>query len=243
MLADVFGAHFAGDDVGQFVYLKPCSEFLESNLAPQRYLSLFPSQPQGISSTLRLRTDLEATVLGTLTLPYAHPFPGTVFDNNWASFHSSPPWEDTETPVLVRNHFGKGKAIYCACDIETDDSEANTRLFLAAIGALAGEDLSYEVDVHPCVWSTAFVQQDRDQLTLGFLNYQDKLPPVPIQDIRFRIRPPKGMRFTGLRLAPDGAPLDHTVDEDGILWATLLRLDVFQLVVASLSREEAAPAP
>jgi hypothetical protein len=237
MLADVFGAHFAGDDLGQFVYMKPCSDFVASNVAPQSFLSLFPSKPQGGSSTVRLRTDSEGTVLGTLTLPYAHPHPGTVFDNNWASYHSSPPWEDTEAPVLVRNRFGEGEAIYCACDIEADDSEANTRLFLAAIKTLTGEDLSYEVDVHPSVWTTAFLQQDRGRLLLGFLNYQDKLPPVPIVDIPFRIRPPKGMQFTGLCLAPDGASLDYTISEDGVLCATLPRLDVFQLVVAALSPE------
>jgi hypothetical protein len=231
MLADVFGCHFAATDAGAVAYLKMCAPKLEECIQPQRYLSHFPppgTEGEGVG-TLLLADRAEGEVLATLVRPYDRQW-GTVFDRNWTSIHSSPPWQETETPVIVRHRFGKGVCVYAASDIECVESEANDRLFVRLIRDLAATPLAYGAEAHPAVWMNVFHEPERRRFRVCFLNYQKQLPAVPIAALPFHLRLPAGTRAARVVRVPDGEPVPFTVEPDGALWAEARNLEVFHML-------------
>jgi hypothetical protein len=233
MLADVFGCHFAGDDLGDVTFVKPQSARLQKIIEPQTCLNQRhdPDKPELGVGTLRLTDRAEGKVLATLTLPYDKKW-GSVFEQNWISIHSSPPWRDTQTPTIVRNWFGKGQAIYSAADIETVDRAANDRLLLHLIKNLLGDRQSAAADTHPAVWMSVTDQPGESRLIAGFLNHPALLPAVPIAKAPFALRPPAGKQFTKLRTVPDGKSLKFTTGKGGIIHATIRNLEAIQMVAA-----------
>src|SRR5439155_8931601 len=209
------------EELGRMVYVRPdeAEPAVADAIAPQGHLSITSSnKPLCGIPRLAPSVDSSATALAWLTLPYRYPAAGSVKDHAWASIHSSPPWEDTDHPVVVTNRFGDGRSVYCVSDIETTDAEAHERLFVRLIASLLPHDgaRSFTVDTHPAIWANAFDQSDSDRgrLVASFLNYQAELPPVAVP-VSFRLRPPAGKTFTGLTAAPSGDPLPYEVGADG----------------------------
>jgi len=241
MLADVFGCHLGKTTHGTVSYIKPCDEDVRSCIAPQDYVSVIADQLPDIAAHgearatgLLLDEEAEGVVLATLSLPYASPEQGCVLDQNWASIHSSPPWQDTQRPVIVRKDFGKGRAIYSAADIEATDSEVNQRLLLHIIRSLLDEPPRYGADAHPAVWMNVQYQAEAARYTIGFLNYQTQLPAIPIARIPFYVRPPEGRRFSRVALLPDEVSVAFETDSDGTLHAEARDLNVFQMFMAEM---------
>jgi hypothetical protein len=258
MLADVFGCHFAADDLGDVTYLKPRRGALSKAAGPQNYLSmLFRGDAEGgAPGTLRLADRAEGKVLAALTLPYSKDW-GTVYDQNWASIHSSPPWTDTATPAVVSNRFGKGTCVYSAADIECKEGEANDRFLLALIRSLLGNRQSASADAHPCVWMAvtdqhvgrgegvspscaegilpsvvSSVSSSSGRLLLGFLNYPAQPPAIPIAQVPFTLRPPKGKTFTRLLSLPTLQRVAFQKAAHGTLRATAKNLEGLQMFLA-----------
>ena len=233
-LADVFGCHLAADDLGTVTYIKPAAAGLTEAIDPQAYLDHFarPGSEADGAGALRLHADAPGRTLATLTLPYRKEW-GDIFDSNWASIHSAPPWEDTDAPAIVLNQFGAGRCIYSAADIECVPSDANEAAMSHLLGLLLSRPLSCTVDAHPCVWTSIFHQPELKRYRICFLNHQQQLPPVPIRDISFTLRPPGGARFTSLVRAPEESPVPFTTDTDGALQAGLQELNVFTMLLAT----------
>ena len=240
MLADVFGCHAEADDAGHVTYVKPCDDRLARDIAPQAYLSsirpwLVPGSPalgdKG-HGTVRLAKRVDGEVLSTLTLPYSQQR-GTVNDQAWSSIHSTPPWRDTDAPVIVRHRFGQGQAIYSATDLESLDGEAPGRVFLDLVLGLLGEGRSASAETHPCVWMSVRDQPDEGRLIVGLLNYPKQLPAIPIAEVPFTLRPPEGRRFTALKTLPiSGVPVEFSTDDSGRLRATALNLEALAMLAA-----------
>ncbi|HUU58763.1 MAG TPA: alpha-amylase family protein, partial [Phycisphaerae bacterium] len=233
LLADVFGAHLAADDLGTVTYLRANEDAFEKCIAPQGYLTHFApaGSPAEGAGMLRLQGGPDGEVLATLTLPYAKEW-GDIFGQNWASIHSSPPWKDTGAPVVVCNQFGDGRVIYSAADIECIESPANEGVFRSLIRRLLDAPTTYEADAHPAVWMNALHQPENRRYVVGFLNYQSELPAVPIASVPFTLRPPEGKSFARLVRLPEETPVDFTAGPDGALRAQVENLEVFRMLAA-----------
>ena len=135
--------------------------------------------------------------------------------------------------MIVRNDFGSGRAVYSAAGIESLEGEAAAKTFVGLVMELLDGRLSFSAETHPSVWMSVFDQRDqnRHQMMASFLNYQSELPPVPVP-VRFSIRPPAGMRFTGLRLVPEGRAIPFTIGDGGAIDARLDSVGLLAMVIA-----------
>jgi hypothetical protein len=223
LLADLFGCHFSNIEAGVVTYLKPATQEMADLVLPQKYV-------QHDATMLRLRPQTEGEILATLSLPYGSPEPGSLLDHAWASIHTSPPWDDTEHPVLVRHAYGNGHVIYCGAALEAVESDVNTRVLAALVRDLLVEP-SYTADAHPAVWMNVMHQLENQRFLIGFLNAQSQLPPLPVSGISFTLRPPVGAHFTTLVRLPDEAPVPFELADDGTLHATAATLETFALLM------------
>ncbi|MCC5870674.1 MAG: alpha-L-fucosidase [Gammaproteobacteria bacterium] len=230
MLAEVFGCHYMGEETGRVVYLDPIDPDLRIAIAPQEMLSHWRDARQ-MSGALRLRRGTGKT-LATLTLPYGYPSKGSVGGKDWASIHSSPPWEHVDAPTIVENTFGKGRAMYAAADLECRATGANRTLFVTLMRRLLDQPPRFSSDTHPAVWMTAFDQPDRRQTIASFLNYQAELPGLPIGSVPFELRPPQGETFGAVKQLPGEETLAVARSKDGAVSGMLTDLGVFAMIVA-----------
>jgi hypothetical protein len=160
-------------------------------------------------------------------------------DHDWASIHSSPPWEDTELPAVVRRRCGQGEVIYSATCLERLDDRAADRFLLHCLGRLIPAPLSFQVEAHPAVWANVNYNDETGDFLVGFLNYQTQYPLLPAGGVQFILQPPPGRRFTRLLHLPELDAVDYEIDERGALHGRVEALRVFEMLLA---RTEDAPA-
>jgi len=232
-LADVFGCHYVGEQGDAISYLRPCpspvARDLAAALAPQACLSV-RREADGRSGMVALGASLAGQALALRTAA-AYPEPGSVADQRYISLHSSPPWRETDEPVLVQHRFGRGEIIYSAGDIEAQDAPAAGRAFLALIRCLAGSPWTVEVQAHPCVWVGAFHQAERRRVLLLFANYPPLTPALPVPTVGFTLQPVAGP-YRCLVDLPGGGELAATRHAAGAITGALSDLDGIRAVAA-----------
>lgn len=230
-LADVFGAHAAETEHGGAIYLRALSPMLLQATFPEQYLGFgFPSGNSGSYSgehlgMPRLGTVYEGTALATLNLPYGYPSPGSRSARDFASIHSSPPWDDLEIPSVVENDFGRGKCIYSVAPIETESIEGARKAFMAIVRHLLDGPPTLSSDTSPDVWLTAFDQTERHRVVISALCYRTDTRPAPFR-LRFTYRLSPGTTCTAVRAAPSGSPVPFSY-EDGAVTVAVDAVDLF----------------
>lgn len=217
MLADVFGTHLEREESTGVVYAKPSTPDGQTWFDPQRYLTADPRSGALAGGLLRVRANDTAEVLATLTLPYAHPQSGDVFHQNWASIHTSPPWEDTDEPTIVENRFGAGRAIYSSLAIEQDDADVNDRVVASLIRHLLAGRWTVRCETHPHVGMSAFRDDEQRTLTVTLLNSPQLV--VPAADIVVKV--PAGLRVTSVDRAAGGWHGGVATEPDGAVRISL----------------------
>jgi hypothetical protein len=239
LLADVFGAHLAGEETSVVTYLKPVTAEASAWIAPVQYVTHgepFPRDARFGSAVTALRMSVEGDVrvLATTTLPYADGR-GTRDDQEWASIHTSPPWRDTADSAVVRHRFGSGEAVYSVFDVESAGGSPGPAapFFVGLMRSLLGREPTFEAQAHPDVWLTAFHEADQNRLRLCFLNHASRFPALPIPRIRFRVSAPQGSAFTGLSRIPTGESVRCSIAEDGSIHAEVCDLEVFEMLAAT----------
>lgn len=201
MLADVFGAHYAGETAETFTYIAPVAE-TDALFAPATR-----AHPAGLNeSQLLVKADAQTTTLGTITLPYTDPADAIVF----TSLHNDPPGFRTQRPAVIRNDYGAGSALYVSSGLER--YEHLQEIFLGLLRELC-DDFSFEADAPPVVEVTLFDQPQRRRLLANLVNFQDTMPNVPVADARLRLAL-KGRVARRALLLPDEEELDFTLVDD-----------------------------
>lgn len=233
-LSAVFGCHLCGELEGRLIYARASAW-----PAPARPLAHWRGGPGG-AGALALRAGAGETLV-TLTLPYGHPHLGSATDSHWASIHSSPPWEDTDQPLVVRNRFGDGEAIYSGFDIEAGDTPEHDALFVSLVRSLLPKPARLEVETHPCVWASAFDQPAADRMTVCLLNYQLEGPPIVIGSVAISLTLPAGRRCQSVKRAPDLADVAFVEADGGQVAFEAGPLGMFGLFVVQHAPLEHAP--
>lgn len=237
-LADVFGCERLGSEAGTMAYVHPEESGLASAISPEPYLPIGGRHPQpaGPGAPLgfpRIRAASGTRVLARLTLPYGYPSDGSLAARDFASIHSSPPWNDTEHPAIVVNDVGAGRVVYSTAPIESADSPAHEAAFLRL--------LTHELELsprvsgtgHPDVWITGFDQREKGRMIVCALRLTAD-PPRAAEPMSLRVRIPVGRAVTAVRSIASGEPCRWMVNGED---ATIdVNVSVFEMVAIDLQR-------
>lgn len=191
-LAKVFGVHYSGKKTHPVTYIAPVDE----NDIPGS-TAAYPLMLE--SPQLRITTDADAKVLGTLTLPISDA--GEI--NHFGSAISNPPMIAEGTPALVRHQYGKGEVLYVAGNLESVGLEYHREIFVTLLTGLTGGNSLLETNAPQCVECTLFRQKKFRRLVLSCLNLPMELPVLPLRDLYFSIKIPEGMSVKSVQHGPD----------------------------------------
>jgi hypothetical protein len=196
LLEDLFGVRYLGKIGTSVTYLTAQDDEMKKALWPQNEI-IFRG-PMVKAEALR-----GASVLATVTLPYAPPESAHAIGSHFASIQSDPPAEVPGTdPGVVVNGFGRGKVLWIAASMEGGSNPVNGRLVTSLLKRVLPAPYSFEVDTHPSVEMTVYHQTDNRRLLAGLLNMQRDYPPIAVA-ANVRVKIPAGRRITNVYHIPD----------------------------------------
>jgi hypothetical protein len=218
-LGDVLGVRPEGFFAQGVSYMTPTSFGLPlmPDVGAQNPLMVF-------TPMVKARALDPAEIAATVTLPYTDPNDPSRF----ASIHSNPPGLPTGSTALVMRRYGKGRALWSAASIESHRQSAHRAVFSTMIRSLMRGQFSYEISAPPAVEAVVCNQAEEKRIVVSLVNVQELLPPVPVCDIRVRLR--AGLRKAmSVRLLPNGPELEFAT---GTEWLEFVvpRLDVLSMV-------------
>lgn len=127
----------------------------------------------------RLSTEAgsKVEILSKLILPYGYPSRGFVDNEDFASIHSSPPWETTPFPGAVPNAYGTGSALYW---VQLKSASSRQRIavhyFHPSTSSRASQSGSPNRSRH---WTTTSHQPNKSRYVVRALNYNiDYMPDL-----------------------------------------------------------------
>jgi hypothetical protein len=176
-LADLFGASWAGETRDCVTYFMPVDA--HGDLFPYFHPGL-PIPLFDFQAIVAARPG--AQVLATLSLPYTDPT-GTPY----ASILCDPPGIHTDSPSMLLNRFGEGRAIYSGGMFESREHDRHRLIMAKLIRLLAARPFWFECEGPKPVELTYFLQGEGTRGILNVLNYQEELPNLPIFDLRIRV--------------------------------------------------------
>ncbi|MDR2525454.1 MAG: alpha-L-fucosidase [Oscillospiraceae bacterium] len=203
-LDDVFGFTLLGETEGDRTFFAPTEAgkalFLEQN--PQYPLSLKRRQKH-------VRSLPSAIALATVALPYdAQNVPG-----GFASIHSDPPGQNTDSPALLENHFGQGRTVWAAGVIEESKDWMHRQTFANIILYLLDGNTCHHLNAPPAVEAVCFAQTDG--VLVNLLNAQELLPPVPVYGMEMTVQTP-GKQAQKVLLLPEERELPFRQAGDAV---------------------------
>lgn len=174
LLEDVLGVSYLGEEGSIVTYISPANTDLYDVIWPQESVT-FPGK------MVRAKARPGAEVLGTVTLPFAEPNAGYAIGAHFAQIWSDPPASQPgQDPGIVVNSYGKGKAIWVAAAIESQDESVYSKLVAHLLKRALPQPYHFELDFHPAVEMTLFDQADKHRMLVGLLNMQTDSPPIPV---------------------------------------------------------------
>jgi len=176
LLADLFGASFAGETKESYTYVAPVDD------TQKQFAGFTKKYPIGLeSSQIILHAHPGAKKLGTITLPYSDPNDTVRF----ASIHGNPPGVPTDHPAIILHEFGNGNVMYVSGELE--NSETYRHIFINLIRQLF-DTFTFEADAPRSVEVSAFHQEEKRRYLVSLVNFQKDLPNIPVDNVRVRVR-------------------------------------------------------
>jgi hypothetical protein len=75
-------------------------------------------------------------------------------------------------------------------------------------------------------------QPENNRFLVGFLNFQERLPVIPIPRAEFSFKAPDGVNITGVRQIPNMECLQFNVGNDGMMKVELTNIEkLFMFVI------------
>jgi hypothetical protein len=199
------GGSFSGEQTPEawrysWTFLSPKDEEVQKVIWPQKEFS----HPGPMLKAMALPG---ASVLATITLPFAPPSQGKPIGSRFGAIHSNPPALTPGTdPGIVWNAFGKGNAVWVAAPIETSSEAVNARLVEALLKRALPGPYQFEADAHPSVELTLFQQAGKNRLIATLLTMQSQFPAFRAS-ATVRVQAPKGKKITSVTHVPDLKPI------------------------------------
>jgi hypothetical protein len=195
-LEDVFGVRHIGSIGTKITYISPRHEDLRKAIWPQDFLSVGGPMLKGEALP-------GAEVLATVTLPFVAPELGHAIGSHFAAIHSNPPaLEPGADPAIVMHAFGKGRSIWLASSIESNEEPVNSQLFLSLIRQNVPPGFCFDVETHPSVEMTLFHQPERKCMLAGFLNLEREIPQINV-GASVRVKLPANTKTREILRLPD----------------------------------------
>jgi len=217
-LSDLLGIEFEGRTEEEITYMRPENGgIITGDFTREHPLSFNHSQ------TL-VKADGDRKILARLTLPYTKPQDETKF----SSAIANPPGIHTDYPSVVYGEFGKGKVLYTACSIESENNYEREDAFIRALSYVLPQKCYFETDAPKCVEITLYKQEERGRYILNILNFQKELPPIDIHNVTVKIRVEDEIKriFT----APDEKDMPFNC-ENGEITIHIDKLQLFKMIV------------
>src|SRR5208283_130400 len=95
------------------------------------------------------------------------------------------------------------------CGVEESEEWVNRQLVLSLLRRILPGPYHFEVDAHPAVEMTLFLQPERKRLLATLLNLQRQLPQVPVPAV-VRVQPISGRKVRRILRLPQQTPIAFT---------------------------------
>ena len=167
-----------------------------------------------------VKASAEAEVLANITLPYTDSADGSRF----ASIHSNPPGIHTNNPAVIKNN----NVLWIAAPLEKEEPDTIRNVFVNMVKSLMKKPPVFKTDAPAAL--EVVVMEQADKLVISLLNEQDKLPLVPMCNIKISVRvekPPQKL----LRVS-DGGALDFDILGDYVEFVAD-KLELFEMLLLS----------
>ena len=169
LLEALTGAHVADYTAEKNVYIAPTSE------AEELFGGFNAKYPLPFDARApRLEGVSNGQTLAFLTLPYTRPD-----EIRFASIHSNPPGVATDYPAMIEGSYGKGRFIWSALPIESEDMEEYRDIFVRCIRRLLGdESFSFVTDAPEDVEITMFEDEGAFYVNATHLDERAVMPTL-----------------------------------------------------------------
>jgi len=183
--------------------------------------------PMMLENTQAIVKSCGAEEAGRIVLPYRNKQDKT---KDFASIHSYPPHTATESPAVLFNDYGKGKACYISGVLETVNLDAQQKVFSDIVRFMLGDSLALEVDAPKCVVCTAFSQPEKKRIVIHLVNHQEENPPIPVHNVRIKLQLDSEQVSKTLTVQPDNEKLKFKADTNSVEF-TVPTLEIYRLLV------------
>ena len=169
LLEALTGAYVADYTAEKNVYIAPTSE------AEELFGGFNAKYPLPFDARApRLEKVRNGQTLAFLTLPYTRPD-----EIRFASIHSNPPGVATDYPAMIEGSYGKGRFIWSALPIESEDMEEYRSIFVGCIRRLLGdESFSFVTDAPEDVEITMFEDEGAFYVNATHLDERAVMPTL-----------------------------------------------------------------